>query len=152
MPERINGLLKSEGGVVAHKSICSLSDHYYGFALSRSSAQPPIFKRREVLRCVNPGIDLMTTSSHNEDMKAAKVSELKAQLSAYLSEVRRGDTVIVYDRNTPIARLVPFQEEPDDVVIVEPSAAPSSLRKIKGVRPKKRIDIDKLLRESRQGR
>jgi len=94
----------------------------------------------------------MTTSSHNEDMKAAKVSELKAQLSAYLSEVRRGDTVIVYDRNTPIARLVPFQEEPDDVVIVEPSAAPSSLRKIKGVRPKKRIDIDKLLRESRQGR
>ena len=56
-------------------------------------------------------------------MKTAKVSELKAKLSAYLSEVRGGGTVIVYDRNTPIARLVPFQEEPDDIVIVEPSAA-----------------------------
>ncbi len=94
----------------------------------------------------------MTTSSHNEDMKTAKVSELKAKLSAYLSEVRGGGTVIVYDRNTPIARLVPFHEEPDDVVIVEASAAASSLKKIKGVRPKKRIDVDKLLRELRGDR
>ena len=85
-------------------------------------------------------------------MKTAKVSELKAKLSAYLSEVRGGGTVIVYDRNTPIARLVPFQEEPDDIVIVEPSAAASSLKKIKGVRPKKRIDVNKLLRELRGDR
>ena len=149
---RANQRFVKKRGRGGRSQVHVFAKHYYGFALSRPSTQPPILKRREVLRCVNPGIDLMTTSSHNEDMKAAKVSELKAQLSAYLSEVRRGDTVIVYDRNTPIARLVPFQEEPDDVVIVEPSAAPSSLRKIKGVRPKKRIDIDKLLRESRQGR
>ena len=85
-------------------------------------------------------------------MSTAKVSELKAKLSAYLSEVRGGGTVIVYDRNTPIARLVPFQEEPDDIVIIEPSVATTSLKKIKGVRPKKRIDIDKVLRELRGDR
>ena len=85
-------------------------------------------------------------------MKAAKVSELKAKLSAFLSEVRAGDTIIVYDRKTPIARLVPFQEEPDDLVIIEETAAASSLKKIKGVRPKRRIDIDKLLRELRGDR
>jgi len=85
-------------------------------------------------------------------MKTAKVSELKAKLSAYLSEVRGGGTVIVLDRNTPIARLVPFHEEPDDVVIIEPTAAASSLKKVKGVRPKKRVDIDKLLRELRGDR
>ena len=78
-------------------------------------------------------------------MTSAKVSELKAKLSAYLSEVRAGGSVIVYDRNTPIARLVPFHEEPEDLVVIEASAHPSSLKKIKGVRPKKRIDINKLL-------
>ena len=91
----------------------------------------------------------MTISGHNVVMKTTNVSELKAKLSSYLSEVRRGGTVIVYDRSTPIARLVPFEEEPDDFVIVEPTASPSALKRIKGVRPKKRIDLDRLLRETR---
>jgi prevent-host-death family protein len=85
-------------------------------------------------------------------MSDVKVSELKAKLSAYLSEVRRGKTVIVYDRTTPIARLVPFESEPEDLVIVEASAKPSELKRIKGVRPKKPIDVDKLLRELRRDR
>lgn len=82
-------------------------------------------------------------------MKTAKVSELKANLSAYLSEVRAGATVVVCDRNTPIARLIPFQEEMDDLVIVDATAPPSDLKKIKGVRPKKRINIDRMLGDLR---
>lgn len=85
-------------------------------------------------------------------MKSTNVSELKAKLSAYLAEVRRGGTVLVYDRSTPIARLVPFQEEPDDLVLIEASASTSDLKRIKGVRPNKRIDLDKLLRETRGDR
>ena len=85
-------------------------------------------------------------------MKSTNVSELKAKLSAFLAEVRRGGTVLVYDRSTPIARLVPFQEEPDDLVLIEASASTSDLKRIKGVRPKKRIDLDKLLRETRGDR
>jgi prevent-host-death family protein len=85
-------------------------------------------------------------------MKKAKVSELKARLSAYLAEVRVGGTVVVYDRTTPIARLVPFQEEADDVVIIENSASPAELRRLKGVRPKKPVDVDKLLGELRKDR
>ncbi len=46
-------------------------------------------------------------------MKRAKVSELKARLSAFLGDVRRGETVIVCDRNTLIARLVPIEEDRD---------------------------------------
>jgi antitoxin (DNA-binding transcriptional repressor) of toxin-antitoxin stability system len=94
----------------------------------------------------------MTISGHNVVMRTAKVSELKSKLSAYLSEVRGGATVVVYDRNTPIARLVPFQEDADDLVIVEATAPVAALRKIKGVRPKKRVDVDKLLRELRADR
>jgi prevent-host-death family protein len=94
----------------------------------------------------------MTISGHNEVMKSAKVSELKAKLSAYLAEVRNGDTVIVYDRNTPVARLVPYSQEKDDLVIIEASSSPAELKKIKGVRPKKPVDIDRLLLDLRRDR
>ena len=40
-------------------------------------------------------------------MSTASISELKANLSRYLREVRRGGEVQVLDRGTPVARLVP---------------------------------------------
>jgi len=55
----------------------------------------------------------------------------------------------VYDGNTPIARLVPFQNDADDLISIDATSHPSTLEKIKGVRPKRRIDIDKVLRELR---
>lgn len=85
-------------------------------------------------------------------MKTAMVSELKSKLSAYLAEVREGASIVVYDRNTPIARLVPFQEETDDLVIIEASAPPAELKRIKGIRPKKPINVDKLLADLRKDR
>src|SRR6187401_1985120 len=95
-------------------------------------------------------LQLMTTSGHNPVMSNAKVSELKAKLSAYLAQVRRGETVTVFDRNTAIAKVVPIQrEEEDDLLIIEASAPVADLKKIKGVRPRKPIDLDKLLRDLR---
>jgi prevent-host-death family protein len=85
-------------------------------------------------------------------MTSAKVAELKAKLSAYLAEVRAGGTVVVYDRSTPIARITPFHEDADDLVILDATAPPSTLKSIKGVRPRKRIDVDRLLRETRGDR
>jgi len=38
-------------------------------------------------------------------MERAKISELKNRLSAYLKKVRAGTTVLVLDRNRPIARI-----------------------------------------------
>lgn len=37
------------------------------------------------------------------------IAELKARLSAYLRAARRGKAVTVYDRDTPVARLVPYE-------------------------------------------
>ena len=85
-------------------------------------------------------------------MTKAKVSELKSKLSAYLAEVRGGATVIVYDRATPIARLVPYTEDADDLVILGAPDPPSALRRLKGVRPRKPVNVDKLLRELREDR
>ena len=40
-------------------------------------------------------------------MIRATISELKNGLSAYLRQVRSGESVLVLDRKTPVARLVP---------------------------------------------
>ncbi|MCI0589606.1 MAG: hypothetical protein L0323_22550 [Planctomycetes bacterium] len=41
-------------------------------------------------------------------MKRAKISELRDGLSRYLEHVRAGGTVIVLDRDTPIAEIRPI--------------------------------------------
>jgi antitoxin (DNA-binding transcriptional repressor) of toxin-antitoxin stability system len=41
-------------------------------------------------------------------MKNARISELRDGLSEYLARVRKGETIIVYDRDTPIARIEPI--------------------------------------------
>ena len=46
-------------------------------------------------------------------MSAASVSELKANLSRYLREVRRGGEVQILDRGAPVARLVPPDTDDD---------------------------------------
>lgn len=43
-------------------------------------------------------------------MKKAKISELKNRLSHYLRFVRRGQSVLVYDRDRPVARIDPVRD------------------------------------------
>jgi prevent-host-death family protein len=40
-------------------------------------------------------------------MKTATISEAKNQLSRLISRVKRGETVLILDRDRPVARLVP---------------------------------------------
>ena len=42
-------------------------------------------------------------------MKTAKVSELKASISEYLSKVKAGEEVLVTDRGKPIAKIIPLK-------------------------------------------
>jgi prevent-host-death family protein len=48
--------------------------------------------------------------------KTVRIAELKARLSEYLRQVRRGQTITVLDRETPVARLVPYDDRPALVV------------------------------------
>ena len=41
-------------------------------------------------------------------MKAVGIAELRAHLSRYVHEVRKGETVTVLDRKEPVARIVPI--------------------------------------------
>ena len=47
-------------------------------------------------------------------MTTVSISELKANLSRYLREVRRGGEVQVLDRGAPVARLVPAATTDDE--------------------------------------
>ena len=85
-------------------------------------------------------------------MKQTNVTGFKARLSEYLAAARNGETVIVHDRRTPIARLVPIDEHVDDLKIAEPSRPKRDLAKVKPVRLRRRVDIVRVLRESRDQR
>ena len=52
----------------------------------------------------------MTISGHNRFMKRVRIAELKARLSEYLRAVRRGETIAVLDRETPVAQIIPVRE------------------------------------------
>jgi prevent-host-death family protein len=43
-------------------------------------------------------------------MKTVNIGVLRNQLSAYLQLVRKGEVIVVCDRNVPIARIVPFTD------------------------------------------
>jgi prevent-host-death family protein len=46
-------------------------------------------------------------------MKTASISETKNNLSALLDRVRAGETVLILDRDTPVARLEPVRSGDD---------------------------------------
>ena len=97
-------------------------------------------------------MDFEATYGHNRTMKHAKVSELKAHLSAYLAQVRKGETVIVSDRRTPVARLVPLDQRTEGVTIERARRPTSDLRQVRGVPLRRRVDVGKMLRQSRDQR
>ena len=82
--------------------------------------------------------------------KRVKISELKANLSKYLHHVRRGHTVEVMDRDTPVARVVPYEERPSGLVVRPATGKMSDLELPRPLKLK--TDIDALLREDRDAR
>ena len=53
-------------------------------------------------------------------MKRIGTADLKAHLSEHLRAVRAGEEIIVMDRREPIARVTPF-EELDEALVIEPA-------------------------------
>jgi prevent-host-death family protein len=68
-------------------------------------------------------------------MTTVGIAELKSRLSEYLRAVRKGRTLTVLDRQTPVARIVPYADDPvevrrasrrlRDVKLPKPPAAPT---------------------------
>lgn len=81
-----------------------------------------------------------------------KSSEFKAKMAAHLRQVRKGHEVVIYDRETPVARVIPFRAKRKPTLIVEKAKKPGALKNLKFKGVKAKIDIVKLLREDRDRR
>jgi antitoxin (DNA-binding transcriptional repressor) of toxin-antitoxin stability system len=62
----------------------------------------------------------MTTSDYDPVMKSVGIAELRSNLSEHLRSVRRGHSLVVLDRLTPIARIVALAEESGGLVVRRP--------------------------------
>ena len=92
----------------------------------------------------------MTTSGHNMTMKQVRIAELKARLSEYLRAVRRGETIAVLDRETPVAQIVPVRDRPT-LRVRKPAPGTPPPNRVPLPKPLKlNIDIVQLLLEERQ--
>ncbi len=73
-------------------------------------------------------------------MRGVNVAELKNRLTKYLTFAKGGESVVIRDRNLPVAKLVPFLAEGADDQELMPVAA-GKLRP-----PKMRLDLKELSR------
>lgn len=81
-------------------------------------------------------------------MSDVRIADLKARLSEHLRSVRKGATLTVLDRDTPVARIIPFVAPSVDI-----RRAKRRLRDLKlPPRPSKRTDSTGALVEDRRRR
>lgn len=81
-------------------------------------------------------------------MSDVRIADLKARLSEHLRSVRNGGTLTVLDRDTPVARIIPFASQP-----LEIRKAKRQLRDLKLPRkPARRTDSLALLVDDRRRR
>lgn len=93
----------------------------------------------------------LTSNDYHLVMSAIRIAELKAHLSEHLRSVRQGRSLTVLDRDTPIARLVPYRPQGEMLTIRRPSGHSSALHDVPLPPPlPKRVDIVALLLEDKQ--
>lgn len=93
----------------------------------------------------------MTRHDYIVTMPTVRIADLKARLSEYLRAVRRGHTVTVLDRETPIARIVPYADDASTLRVRRPRAGAPALHRVP-LPPRLRVkgDVVGLLLEERQ--
>lgn len=81
-------------------------------------------------------------------MSDVRIADLKAHLREHLRSVRNGATLTVLDRDTPVARIIPYAAQP-----LETRKAKRRLRDLKlPPKPSKRTDSVALLVDDRRRR
>ena len=95
-------------------------------------------------------------------MERVTISELKNRLSAYIKKARAGHTILIFDRDEPVARLEAIR--PDDrasdrlarleragLVRRPASSLPLKALRAKAARPRRSV-VQALVEERREGR
>src|SRR5438477_12794895 len=67
---------------------------------------------------------LLWPCAKENKVRSVNVATLKNRLSSYLRDVRRGEEILIRDRNVPIARIVPLSAtDAEDAELLELAAA-----------------------------
>ena len=83
-------------------------------------------------------------------MKQVRIADLKARLSEYLRAVRRGETIAVLDRETPVAQIVPVRDRSAVRVRKPAPGTPAPNRVLLPKGAKVNVDVVQFLLEERQ--
>jgi antitoxin (DNA-binding transcriptional repressor) of toxin-antitoxin stability system len=78
-----------------------------GFTLNLCPEIRHVQRREQLWFRPITGLDEVTTCDYLACMRVVGIKELKARLSEYLREVRRGEVFLVTDRDTVVAELRP---------------------------------------------
>jgi prevent-host-death family protein len=99
---------------------------------------------------VASSLAVVTISGHNVTMKQVRIAELKARLSEYLRAVKRGETIAVLDRETPVAQIIPIRDR-TPLRIRKPALGTPPPGRVPLPKPLKlNIDVVQMLLEERQ--
>lgn len=85
-------------------------------------------------------------------MKRVGTADLKAHLSEHLRAVRDGEELVVMDRREPIARVIPFEELEEGLVIEPARGTLADFPWPDPVRGARKLDSTRALRAERSDR
>ncbi len=77
-------------------------------------------------------------------MKQVGIADLKAHLSGHLRTVKKGETLLVVDRGTPVARILPAADPSGGLVTRPPTRDLQSVRKMLKRLPPLDLPVDSL--------
>jgi len=87
---------------------------------------------------------LMTTTSYHVVMKQVGIADLKAHLSGHLKSVKKGEPLLVMDRGTPVARLLPAADPSGGLVTRPPTRDLQAVRRLLKRLPPLDLPVDSL--------
>jgi len=106
----------------------------------------------DVCRALHRRLAMMTIFDYHMTMTGIRIADLKSRLSEHLRKVRAGGSLTILDRDTPIARIVPWKAGNGSLKLRAPLPGAPKLQRVPLPPPLRlRGDVVKLLMEERQG-
>ena len=94
---------------------------------------------------IDSGFDSLEQSGYIRLMKKANITEAKNHLSSLIDEVKSGTSILILDRNTPVARLEPI----NDRETVKDDRVVPLVRQGLASAPRRTIDVVQFLARSK---
>jgi len=87
---------------------------------------------------------LVTTTGYHMVMKHVGIADLKAHLSGHLRTVKKGEALLVTDRGTPVARILPAADPGGGLVTRPPTRDLQVVKKMLKRLPPLDLPVDSL--------